>query len=83
MTTNLKSPEYYQRAKDGHGARVDFTRTVDELYFNGGEHRFLVLQNAVRELAKEVAACHGSESQLVFNDLLNEIDPAWAAKVAK
>lgn len=83
MTTNLKSPEYYQRAQAGHDAYVDFTRTVDELYFNGGPNRFLVLQNAVRELAKEVAACHGSEAQLVFNDLLNEIDPAWSAKVAK
>ena len=83
MTTNLKSHEYYQRAKDGHDAWADFTNTVDELYFNGGEHRFLILQKAVWELAKEVAACHGSESKLVFNDLLNEIDPAWSAKVQR
>lgn len=81
MSTNLKSHEYYQRAKEGHDAWADFTDTVDELYFNGGENRFLILQKAVWELAKEVAACHGSESKLVFNDLLNEIDPAWSAKV--
>ena len=82
MSTNLKSHEYYQRAKEGHDAWADFTDTVDELYFNGGENRFLILQKAVWELAKEVAACHGSESKLVFNDLLNEIDPAWSAKLA-
>ena len=81
MTTNLKSHEYYQRAKAGHDAWADFTDTVDELYFNGGENRFLILQKAVWELAKEVAACHGSESKLVFSDLLNEIDPAWSAKL--
>ena len=81
MNTNLKSHEYYQRAKEGHDAWADFTDTVDELYFNGGPNRFLILQKAVWELAKEVAACHGSESKLVFNDLLNEIDPAWSAKV--
>ena len=83
MSTNLKSHEYYEKAKAGHDAWVDFTDTVDELYFNGGENRFLVLQKAVWELAKEVAACHGSESKLVFNDLLNEIDPAWSAKVQR
>nr|DAL41093.1 MAG TPA_asm: hypothetical protein [Caudoviricetes sp.] len=83
MTTNLKSHEYYQRAKAGEEARSEFTDTVYELYFNGGENRFLILYNAVGELAKEVAACHGSEAKLVFNDLLNEIDPAWSAKVAK
>ena len=83
MTTNLKSHEYYQRAMAGDEARSEFTDTVYELYFNGGEHRFLILQKAVWELAKEVAACHGSESQVVFNDLLNEIDPAWSTKVQR
>lgn len=82
MTTNLKSLEYYQRAKDGHEARWEFTRAVGELYFSGGENRSLVLMKAVWELANEVAACHGSESQLVFNDILNEVDPAWSVKLA-
>ena len=82
MSTNLKSHEYYQRAEAGHEARWEFTRAVEELYFNGGENRFLVLMKAVGELADEVAACHGSEAKLVFNDLLNEIDPAWSAKLS-
>lgn len=81
MTTNLKSHEYYQRAEAGHEARWEFTRAVEELYFNGGENRSLVLMKAMWELANEVAACHGSESQVVFNDLLNEIDPAWSVKL--
>lgn len=82
MITNLKSHEYYEKAKAGHEARWEFTRAVEELYFNGGENRFLVLMKAVGELADEVAACHGEDAQLVFNDLLNEIDPAWSAKLA-
>lgn len=82
MTTNLKSHEYYQRAEAGHEARWEFTRAVEELYFNGGENRSLVLMKAMWELANEVAACHGEDAQLVFNDLLNEIDPAWSAKLA-
>lgn len=39
-----------------------------------------VLHRAVQALANEVADVHGDNAQLVFNDLLNDIDPQWRVK---
>lgn len=59
-----------------------FTLDVLHLANLAGKEREGVLHRAIRALVREVAAVHDPEDvSLVFNDLLNEIDPAWRVKL--
>lgn len=59
-----------------------FTLDVLHLVNLAGADGEGVFLRALKALAREVAAVHDPEDvQLVFNDLLNEIDPAWRVKL--
>lgn len=82
ITQKINRLEYLNKCRTGEARAPQFAEDVSALESaNGG--RIWEYVEAVRLLAEEVEQLAGDDAQVIFNDVLNRIDPAWSAKLAE
>ena len=82
ITQKIDRLEYLSMCRTGEARAPQFAEDVSALEFaNGG--RIWEYVEAVRLLAEEVEQLAGDDAQIIFNDVLSRIDPAWSAKLAR
>ena len=81
ITQKIDRLEYLSMCRTGEARAPQFVDDVSALEAaNGG--RIWEYREAMRLLAEEVEQLAGDDAQLIFNDVLNRINPAWSAKLA-
>lgn len=82
ITQKIDRLEYLNMCVTGEARAPQFVDDVSALEAaNGG--RIWEYVEAVRLLAEEVEQLAGDDAQIIFNDVLSRIDPAWSAKLAE
>lgn len=81
ITQKINRLEYLNKCRNGEARAPQFVDDVSALEAANG-YRTWEYREAMRLLAEEVEQLAGDDAQLIFNDVLNRIDPAWSAKLA-
>ncbi|MDK8242526.1 hypothetical protein [Corynebacterium coyleae] len=81
ITQKIDRIEYLHLRATGEARAPQFVDDVSALEATNG-YRTWEYREAMRLLAEEVEQLAGDDAQIIFNDVLNRIDPAWSVKLA-